>query len=54
MCLVLGNKFTLKIELLTMKLQYNEATFWDMIIENSGKFLGQTSLKFTLSLISGN
>ena len=52
--LVLGNKFTVAIEIFTMKLPYNEAKFWDKTIQNSGNFLGQTSLKSTLSLISGN
>ena len=52
--LVLGVKFTLTIEIFTMKLPNYEAKFWDMTIQNSGKNLGQTSLKSTLSLISGN
>ena len=36
--LVLGNKFTVTIEIFNMKLPYNEATFWDTrpfkILEN--------------------
>ena len=31
--LVIGNKFTVAIEIFTMILPYNEATFWDMTIE---------------------
>ena len=50
--LVLVNKFTVAVEIFTMKLPYNEATFWDMTIQNCGKFLGQTSLKSTPSLLS--
>ena len=52
--LVLGIKFTVTIEIFTMKLPYNEATFWDETIQNSGQNLGQTNLKSPLSLISGN
>ena len=52
--LVLSNKFTVAIEIFTMKLPYNEATFWDMNYQKSGNFLGQISLKSTLSLICGN
>ena len=51
--LVLGNKFTVAIEIFTIKLPYYEAKFGTRL-QNSGKNLGQTSLKSTLSLISGN
>ena len=37
-----------------MKLPSNQATFWDMTIQNSGTLLGQTSQKSTLCLISVN
>ena len=30
--LVLGNKFTVTIEIFNMKLPYNEATFWDRLV----------------------
>ena len=52
--LVLVDKFPVAIDIFTMKLPYNEAKFWDRTIQNSGKTLGQHSLKSTLSLISGN
>ena len=65
---LLGNKFTITTKIFTdilifvsmklscliiLKLPYNEAKFWDVTIQNSGNILGQTSLKSTLSLISG-
>ena len=50
--LVLGNKFTVAIEIFTMKLPYIEAKFRDRTIHNSGIILGQTSLKTTLSFRS--
>ena len=39
---------------LTLKLQENEAKFWETTIKILENFLGQTSLKSTLSLINGN
>ena len=33
-----------------MKLPYNEATFWDMTIHNSGIFLGQTNPRCPLQV----
>ena len=52
--LVLGIIFMAILVTFTLKLLENEAEFWDMTIQNSGKNLGQTSLKSTLSLINGN
>ena len=40
--LVLCNKFIVAIEIFTMKLPYNEAKFWNMTTENSGKKLHGT------------
>ena len=42
------------LDIFTLKLLENETVFWDAIVQNEEKFLGQTSLKFTLSLINGN
>ena len=52
--LVLGIIFMAILVTFTLKLLENEAEFWDVTIQNSGKNLGQTSLKSTLSLINGN
>ena len=48
--LVLGIIFMVILVTFTLKLLENEAEFWDMTIQNSGKILGQTSLKSTLAV----
>ena len=42
------------LDIFTLKLLENETVFWDAIVQNEEKILGQTSLKSTLSLINGN
>ena len=42
------------LDILTLKLIENEAQFRDTTLKFLHKFLGNTSLKSTLSLISGN
>ena len=48
-----GIEFMAILDTLTLKLPENEAKFWDTTIKILEKFLGQTSLKSTLSLING-
>ena len=42
------------LDTLTLKLLENNAEFWDTTNQILENFLGQTSLKSTLSLINGN
>ena len=42
------------LDIFTLKLLENETVFWDTTVQNEENFLGQTSLKSTLSLINGN
>ena len=48
-----GIEFMAIHDTLTLKLQENEAKFWETTIKILENFLGQTSLKSTLSLING-
>ena len=52
--LVHGINFMAILDIFTLKLLENETVFWDAIVQNEEKILGQTSLKSTLSLINGN
>ena len=49
-----GIEFMAILDTLTLTLPENEAKFWDTTIQILENFLGQTSLKSTLSLINGN
>ena len=52
--LVHGINFMAILDICTLKLLENETVFWDTTVQNEENFLGQTSLKSTLSLINGN
>ena len=52
--LVHGINFMAILDIFSLKLLENETVFWDAIVQNEEKNLGQTSLKSTLSLINGN
>ena len=49
-----GIEILVILDTVTLKLPEKGAEFWDTTIQILEKFLGQTSLKSTLSLINGN